>query len=54
MACCEHQSLTVDSIRIRNEENPDELVLFTDEIKHCSEWIAASGPESFVDLRKYQ
>lgn len=44
----------MESIRIRNAENPDELVIFTDEIDHCTEWIAASGPKSFVEVRKWQ
>lgn len=40
----------IGEVIIENDDGPDELAIYTNDIRHCSEWIAASGPESFVSL----
>ncbi|TYT60968.1 hypothetical protein [Natrialba swarupiae] len=47
-------SLPVETLRVENGDEPDEVVLFTDDLTRCTEWIAASGSESFVDLRAWR
>ncbi|RQG96033.1 hypothetical protein [Natrarchaeobius chitinivorans] len=48
------RSLVVAALHIENAAEPDEVVLFTDDIKHCTEWVAASGSNSFVEVREYR
>ncbi len=47
-------TLPVETLRVENGDEPDEVVLFTDDLTRCTEWIAASGSESFVDLRAWR
>lgn len=46
----ENTSKPLGEVIIENDDEPDELAIYTNDIRHCTEWIAASGPESFVAL----
>lgn len=50
----ENVSKPLGEVLIENVDEPDELAIYTNDIQHCTEWIAASGPESFVSLEDMQ
>lgn len=50
----ENTSKLLGEVIIENDDEPDELAVYTNNMRHFTEWIVASGPESFVSLENWR